>query len=72
MSSQSKVQSLISDLDAAIKHRARIGAEICISSPKMLIKLYEDALDEEGVIRANLAVAIQQEKSLQLAAACMK
>ena len=43
MSSQSKVQSL-SDLDAAIKHRARIGAEICISSPKMLIKLYEDAL----------------------------
>lgn len=52
------VQIAMQNLDAAVAHRARIGAELTPHSRSLLVQWYEDALEAEGLARIALRDAI--------------
>lgn len=60
------VQTAMQAVDAAVKHRARIGRELTPQSNMLLVKWYEDALEAESVARNTLGAAIDAEKEQRL------
>lgn len=60
----------IAQLDQAIAHRARIGAELNPKSSPVLVRWYEDALDAEKLARQALGAELDAGKQNQLRAAC--